>query len=116
MSIRARPPITGFMAATTKIAAFGALMRVLYVAVPVLAEDWRPALWVVAILTMALGTIAAISQKDVKRMLAYSAVAHTGFILTGVIAGNPRGVGHAVLPGGLRVQHGGRLRRRRRGA
>ena len=85
-------PITGFMAATTKIAAFGALMRVLYVAVPVLAEDWRPALWVVAILTMALGTIAAISQKDVKRMLAYSAVAHTGFILTGVIAGNPAGV------------------------
>ena len=85
-------PITGFMAAATKIAAFGALMRVLYVAVPALAEDWRPALWVVAIATMALGTIAAISQKDVKRMLAYSAVAHTGFILTGVIAGNPAGV------------------------
>lgn len=85
-------PITGFMAAATKIAAFGALMRVLYVAVPVLKDDWRPVLWGVAILTMVFGTIAAVTQRDVKRMLAYSAVAHTGFILTGVIADNPAGV------------------------
>lgn len=84
--------ITGFMAAATKIAAFGALMRVLYVAVPALKDDWRPVLWAVAILTMAVGTIAAVTQRDVKRMLAYSAVAHTGFILTGVIADNPAGV------------------------
>ena len=84
--------VTGFMAAATKVAAFGALMRVLYVAVPTLKDDWRPVLWAVAILTMALGTIAAVTQKDVKRMLAYSAVAHTGFILTGVIADNPAGV------------------------
>ena len=84
--------ITGFMAAATKIAAFGALMRVLYVAVPALKDDWRPVLWAVAILTMAVGTIAAVTQADVKRMLAYSAVAHTGFILVGVIADNPAGV------------------------
>jgi len=84
--------ITGFMAAATKIAAFGALMRVLYVAVPALKDDWRPVLWAVAILTMAVGTIAAVTQRDVKRMLAYSAVAHTGFILIGVIADNPAGV------------------------
>ena len=85
-------PITAFMAAATKIAAFGALMRLLYVAVPELKDQWRPALWAVAILTMALGTIAAVTQRDVKRMLAYSAVAHTGFILTGVIAANDAGV------------------------
>jgi len=85
-------PITAFMAAATKIAAFGALMRLLYVAVPELKDQWRPALWAVAILTMALGTIAAVTQRDVKRMLAYSAVAHTGFILTGVIAANGSGV------------------------
>ncbi|MGI9125664.1 MAG: NADH-quinone oxidoreductase subunit NuoN, partial [Mycobacterium sp.] len=85
-------PVTGFMAAATKIAAFGALMRVLYVAVPALKDDWRPVLWAVAIATMALGTIAAVTQRDVKRMLAYSAVAHTGFILTGVIADNRAGV------------------------
>lgn len=85
-------PITAFMAAATKIAAFGALMRLLYVGVPELKDQWRPVLWAVAILTMAVGTIAAISQRDVKRMLAYSAVAHTGFILTGVIAANDSGV------------------------
>ena len=48
-------------------------------------------LWVIAIITMALGTLTAIAQKDVKRMLAYSAVAHTGFLLTGVIAASPTG-------------------------
>ena len=85
-------PITAFMAATVKIAAFGALLRLLVVAVPDLKNEWRPVLWVVAILTMALGTITAITQRDVKRMLAYSAVAHTGFILTGLIAANPAGV------------------------
>lgn len=85
-------PITAFMAATVKIAAFGALLRLLVVAVPALKDEWRPALWVIAILTMALGTITAITQRDVKRMLAYSAVAHTGFILTGLIAANPAGI------------------------
>ncbi|MCW1957822.1 MAG: NADH-quinone oxidoreductase subunit NuoN [Mycobacterium sp.] len=85
-------PITAFMAAATKIAAFGALMRLLYVAVPALKDQWRPALWAVAILSMAVGTIAAVTQRDVKRMLAYSAVAHAGFILTGVIAANTSGV------------------------
>jgi len=85
-------PITAFMAAATKIAAFGALMRLLYVAVPELKDQWRPVLWVVAILTMAVGTIAAVTQRDVKRMLAYSAVAHTGFLLVGVIAANQSGL------------------------
>jgi NADH-quinone oxidoreductase subunit N len=84
--------VTAFMAATTKIAAFGALLRLLTVAVPDLKDQWRPVLWVIAIVTMALGTITAITQKDVKRMLAYSAVAHTGFLLTGVIAASPAGV------------------------
>jgi NADH-quinone oxidoreductase subunit N len=85
-------PITAFMAAATKIAAFGALLRVLYVAVPALANQLRPALWTIAILTMIVGTVAAVTQRDVKRMLAYSAVAHTGFILTGVVAANPAGI------------------------
>lgn len=90
-------PITAFMAAATKIAAFGALLRLLQVAVPALRDQWRPVLWAVAILTMALGTIAAVTQRDVKRILAYSAVAHTGFILTGVIAGNPAGLSGALF-------------------
>ncbi|MDT5095910.1 MAG: NADH-quinone oxidoreductase subunit [Mycobacterium sp.] len=86
-------PITGFMAAATKIAAFGAMLRVFYVMLPALTVDWRPAMWGVAILTMAVGTISAVTQSDVKRMLAYSSVAHAGFILTGVIAApNPAGL------------------------
>ncbi|KUI21649.1 NADH-quinone oxidoreductase subunit N [Mycobacterium sp. GA-1285] len=90
-------PITAFMAAATKIAAFGALLRVFYVALPELRDDWRPVLWAIAILTMVVGTVAAVTQADVKRMLAYSAVSHTGFILTGVIAANEAGVSSTLF-------------------
>ncbi|MGK8506821.1 NADH-quinone oxidoreductase subunit NuoN [Nocardia asiatica] len=89
-------PITGFMAAATKIAAIGALVRVLQVAVPGLRDDWRPILAAVAIATMAVGAVMAITQTDVKRMLAYSSVAHAGFLLVGPVAANDRGVA-AVL-------------------
>lgn len=85
-------PITGFMAAATKVAAFGALLRVVYVALPPLHDQWRPVLWAISILTMAVATITAVNQTDVKRMLAYSSVAHVGFILTGVIADNQAGL------------------------
>lgn len=84
--------ITAFMAAATKIAAFGAMLRIFYVALPGLRDDWRPMMWAVAILTMVVGTITAVTQADVKRMLAYSAVAHAGFILTGVVALNDTGL------------------------
>jgi NADH-quinone oxidoreductase subunit N len=85
-------PITGFMAAATKVAAFGALLRVVYVALPPLHDQYRGVLWAISILTMAVGTITAVNQTDVKRMLAYSSVAHVGFILTGVIADSPAGL------------------------
>lgn len=90
-------PITAFMAAATKIAAFGAMLRIFYVALPELRDDWRPVLWAVAILTMAVGTVTAVTQNDVKRMLGYSAVAHSGFILTGVIAGNEAGLSSTLF-------------------
>ena len=78
--------VTGFMAACTKVAAFGALLRVLYVGLGGLAWEWEPVIWGVAILTMAVGSVVALTQTDVKRMLAYSSVAHAGFILTGLVA------------------------------
>jgi NADH-quinone oxidoreductase subunit N len=90
-------PITAFMAAATKIAAFGAMLRIFYIALPGLHNDWRPVMWAIAILTMVVGTVTAVTQNDVKRMLAYSAVAHTGFILTGVIAQNPAGVSSTLF-------------------
>ncbi|WP_370100046.1 NADH-quinone oxidoreductase subunit NuoN [Streptacidiphilus sp. MAP12-20] len=89
-------PVTGFMAAATKVAAFGALLRLLYVAFPGLVWDWRPVMWGVAILTMVAGAVIAVTQTDVKRLLAYSSIAHAGFILTGVIALDQRGLS-AVL-------------------
>jgi NADH-quinone oxidoreductase subunit N len=90
-------PITAFMAAGTKVAAFGALIRVLYVAFGGLRWEWRPVVWGVAILTMAVGAIVAITQRDVKRMLAYSAIAHAGFILVGVAATSDRGLSGAMF-------------------
>ncbi|WP_323794479.1 NADH-quinone oxidoreductase subunit NuoN [Nocardioides sp.] len=77
--------VTAFMSAATKVAAFGAMLRLFYVAFGAARWDWEPMLWVVAILTMLVGAIVAIAQTDVKRMLAYSAVAHTGFLLTGLL-------------------------------
>ena len=85
-------PVTALMAACTKIAAFGALLRVLYVGFGRTEWDWRPMFWAVAILTMVVGGVLAITQTDVKRMLAYSSVAHTGFLLVGVIALSPSGL------------------------
>jgi NADH-quinone oxidoreductase subunit N len=79
-------PVTALMAACTKVAAFGALLRVFYVSFGTSQWDWRPMMWTVAILTMVGGAVLAVTQTDVKRMLAYSAVAHTGFLLVGVIA------------------------------
>jgi len=79
-------PITGFMAACTKVAAFGALVRVFYTVVPDLRWDLEPVMWTVAIATMAVGTVVALVQTDVKRVLAYSSIAHAGFVLTGVVA------------------------------
>ncbi|MFD4294599.1 NADH-quinone oxidoreductase subunit NuoN [Rhodococcus sp. NPDC058505] len=85
-------PITAFMSAATKIAAFGAMLRILMVALPGLRDDWRPLLWAAAILTMVVGSVLAVTQTDVKRMLAYSSIAHAGFLLTGVAAADRAGL------------------------
>lgn len=89
-------PVTGFMAAATKVAAFGAMLRLLYVMLPGVRWDWEPVLWGVAIASMVAGAVFAITQTDVKRLLAYSSIAHTGFILAGALAVSEDGVS-AVL-------------------
>jgi NADH-quinone oxidoreductase subunit N len=85
-------PVTALMAACTKVAAFGALLRVFYVGFGTTTWDWRPMMWGVAILTMIGGALLAVTQTDVKRMLAYSSIAHTGFLLVGVVAVNKSGL------------------------
>ncbi|MFD4429555.1 NADH-quinone oxidoreductase subunit NuoN [Nocardia sp. NPDC058497] len=85
-------PITAFMAAATKIAAVGATLRVLMVAAGALRDDWRPVLAAVAVATMVIGAVMAITQTDMKRMLAYSSIAHAGFLLAGLVAADSAGV------------------------
>jgi len=81
-------PITGFMAAATKAAAFGATLRIFYLGLDAAQVSWKPAIAGIAIITMIFGSIAAISQRDIKRMLALSSIAHTGFVLTAVVSLN----------------------------
>lgn len=90
-------PVTAFMAAGTKVAAFAAFLRVSTTALGPVAWDLRPALWVVAALTMVLGSTLAIAQTDVKRMLAYSSIAHAGFVLVGVVAVSQEGTSGAMF-------------------
>jgi NADH-quinone oxidoreductase subunit N len=77
--------VTAFMAACTKVAAFGALLRLFYVAFGAARWDWTPMIAVVAVLTMLVGCVLAITQTDIKRMLAYSSISHAGFILVGFV-------------------------------
>ena len=79
-------PVTGFMAAGVKAAAFLALVRFYYVIAGAMGWDLAPALWAVSALTMLVGTVVGVVQRDVKRMLAYSAIAHAGFMLIGILA------------------------------
>lgn len=85
-------PVTAFMAAGTKAAAFVAMLRIFYVAFDGARWDWTPVVWGVAIVTMLFGAVVSIAQTDVKRMLAYSSIAHAGFVLVG-LAGVVTGTG-----------------------
>ncbi|MGY1761145.1 NADH-quinone oxidoreductase subunit NuoN [Geodermatophilus sp. SYSU D00779] len=78
-------PVTAFMAACTKVAAFGAILRLLYVAFGTSEWTWRPLVYGIAIVSMVVGAVLGLTQSDLKRMLAYSSIAHAGFLLTGVI-------------------------------
>ena len=85
-------PVTGFMAACTKVAAFGAILRVVYVGVEANRWDWRGGVIAVAALTMVVGAVLSVTQTDVKRLLAYSSIAHAGFILVAVLSFDRTGV------------------------
>jgi len=90
-------PITGFMAAATKVAAFGAMLRIYYTVFANAQWSWTPLLSAIAIITMLFGSLVAIAQRDVKRMLAYSSIAHAGFLLAGVIALNKAGLDASIF-------------------
>jgi NADH-quinone oxidoreductase subunit N len=85
-------PITAFISVAPKAAAFAALMRVFYEGIYLLVPYWQILLWIICAVTMTLGNVTALLQKNVKRMLAYSSIAHAGYILLGVLAANKVGV------------------------
>jgi NADH-quinone oxidoreductase subunit N len=90
-------PITALMAACTKTAAFGALLRVLYVAFEGVRWDFQPVLGVIAVLTMLVGAVLAVTQTDMKRLLAYSSIANAGYLLVGVLALNKAGLSSTMF-------------------
>ncbi len=84
-------PITALLAVASKGAALLALARILYQVLPDLSQQWQAILWPSAVLTMAIGNIAALTQPNIKRMLAYSSIAHAGYLLVGLTAHNSLG-------------------------
>ncbi len=90
-------PVVAFMASAVKAAGFAALVRVFYLAFLDYRDDWQPAIYALAVLTLVVGAVMAIVQRDAKRMLAYSSISHAGFILVGVQAATDRGVAAVVF-------------------
>jgi NADH-quinone oxidoreductase subunit N len=85
-------PATGFMAAIAKVGGFAAFLRVFFSTFHSLISTWQPIIWVIAILTLAIGAVLGLVQRDIKRMLAYSSINHAGFVLLGLEAATTNGV------------------------
>ncbi len=90
-------PVTGFMAAGAKAAGFAALLRVFATSFEHYSVDWKPLVWVLAVASLLLGSIVAIAQEDVKRMLAYSSISHAGYVLMGFQANTGDGYSSALF-------------------
>lgn len=90
-------PVTGFMAAAAKAAGFAGLLRVFFSTFTTLELDWRPVVWALAIATVLVGSVMAVVQNDVKRMLAYSSISHAGYVLIGLQAANADGIAGALF-------------------
>ena len=90
-------PITALLAAASEIAGLAILLRVFLVAIPGLQDRWALLFYVLSLLTMTVGNVVAIAQSNIKRMLAYSSIAHIGYLLIGVVAGRELGISAALL-------------------
>jgi NADH-quinone oxidoreductase subunit N len=90
-------PVTGFMATGVKAAGFLALARILYEAFPAASDSWQPVVAALAVASMVLGNLVALAQRNLKRMLAYSSVAHAGYLLTALWSGSRLGASATLL-------------------
>jgi NADH-quinone oxidoreductase subunit N len=89
--------VTAFMSAAVKAAAFAVLLRVLFFLLPSMSEVLVPVLWVLTVLTMTVGNLSALLQDNLKRMLAYSSIAHAGYVMVGVLSGDVLGAQAALF-------------------
>jgi NADH-quinone oxidoreductase subunit N len=87
--------VVGLMSTAPKAAAFAVLLRILYVALPALHDHWQPLVWWMAVLSMTVGNLGALRQQNVKRMLAYSSIAHAGYLLAAFTALSADGIAAA---------------------
>src|SRR5436189_2165690 len=85
-------PVTAFLSVGSKAASFAMLLRIFVEGLPAMSADWRLLFEALSIVTMTVGNVAALTQSNLKRMLAYSSIAHAGYVLIGVVAGTPRGI------------------------
>ncbi|MBE3100446.1 MAG: NADH-quinone oxidoreductase subunit N [Planctomycetes bacterium] len=85
-------PITAFLSVGSKAASFAMLLRIFIEGLPSMSDDWRILFYALSVVTMTVGNIAALTQSNIKRLLAYSSIAHAGYLLIGVVAGSARGV------------------------
>jgi NADH-quinone oxidoreductase subunit N len=90
-------PVTAFMAAAAKAAGFAALLRIFFSTFGDNRLDWQPIVWVLAVLSLVVGSVLAVVQTDIKRMLAYSSIAHAGYVLIGLQAANSRGIAGSLF-------------------
>lgn len=90
-------PVVAYMASGVKVAGFAGLLRIMSVALEPVVDDWRFVIEVIAALTLIIGSLSAVVQTDVKRMLAYSSITHAGFILLGVLSATERGTAAALF-------------------
>src|SRR4051812_11051622 len=85
-------PVTAFLSVGSKAASFAMLIRIFVEGLPSMSADWRLLFWVLAAISMTVGNVAAVTQSNVKRMLAYSSIAHAGYVLIGIVVGTQRGI------------------------
>ncbi len=90
-------PVTGFMAAAAKAAGFAALLRIFFSTFATAQLDWQPIVWTLAVLSLVVGSVLAVVQTDVKRMLAYSSITHAGYVLIGLQAATDRGIAGSLF-------------------
>src|SRR5215831_418519 len=90
-------PVTGFMSVGPKAAGFAVFLRIFMTAFPGIADRWISIIWMIAALTMVLGNVIAVTQTNIKRMLAYSSIAHAGYIMVAFASGSQRGISAALF-------------------